>query len=119
MNNNDTLDRLRAILKLTDADVADEPTDYDLRAANLDFPEGIADFAYAATIETIALAEPYRAPLSTPWPMMSRLKSSSRSAQTMSVRRKLRSIMPSISRNPWGSMTSGSRSWPMARALAS
>ncbi|WP_428925593.1 type VI secretion system Vgr family protein [Marinibacterium sp. SX1] len=58
----------------TDMDVADEPTDYDLRAANLDFPEGIADFAYAATIETIALAEPYRAPLSTPWPMMSGLQ---------------------------------------------
>ena len=54
-----------------------------------------------------------------PWLMRLPIKSSSRLARMMSAPRKLHSIMPSISRNPWGLMTSGSRSWPMARALAS
>lgn len=58
----------------SDMDVADDPTEYDLKALNLEIPEGIANYAYAATIEAIDLAESFRAPLTTPWPVIGGLQ---------------------------------------------
>ena len=58
----------------TDMDVADDPLDYDIGAQNLEIPKPILGYAYAATIEAIDLADPFRAPLRTPWPVIGGLQ---------------------------------------------
>lgn len=58
----------------TDMDVADDPTDYDIKEKNLEIPEGLKGFAYGATVEAIDIADPYRAPQRTPWPVMTGLQ---------------------------------------------
>ncbi|MEM8731341.1 MAG: type VI secretion system tip protein TssI/VgrG [Pseudomonadota bacterium] len=58
----------------TDMDIADDPVDYDIEAKNMEIPEGIGRFAYASTIEATLLRDPYRAPLATPWPLITGLQ---------------------------------------------
>ncbi len=58
----------------SDMDVSDDPVDYDLKAQGVEIPEGLANYAYASTIEAIDIADPFRAPQMTPWPVMTGLQ---------------------------------------------